>query len=593
MPRPGPDRESRGASRRAGLASAALALILAAPAPAQDWHDAYQAGTSALARGDHARAAEALERAITLHPEPGRNVVTYGTNLEPRYFPYLRLAEARLALGQLEAARAALERSASWGPREPAEERAALQGRLAAAVAARLPPPPAAPAPTPTPVAALTPPAASPPAAAVEPATPAPEPTRTTQPPAPPATAATPVVRPERAPTPAAAPASAAPTSAAPASAGPAPAPPLPTATAPQFGAPAGPSGAATNPVGETAAPRASDARYPLLAFALLALAIAAAIGGRALRRPSSRAPAGAPTPRSGATDPGAQATPRGFMNPGARLDEEGREWFGDYRLLEMLGRGGMASVFEAERKGERVALKRPLASLLDDQPFLDRFLREAEIGRTLNHPNIVRILERGHVLGVPYFTMELVPGETLFAYMRRQGASPPEFAARVVVQIAEALDLAHHKGVVHRDLKPSNIMLLPDGSARVMDFGIARAQRFDTLTATSAFLGTPHYVAPEMIEGAGAEPRSDLYALGVVLFELVTGQRPFDADTPFAILKKHCLEEPPVPSRLRPGLPPEIDAVVRQLLRKDVADRPASAEALVIALRDYLNRAA
>jgi serine/threonine-protein kinase len=252
-----------------------------------------------------------------------------------------------------------------------------------------------------------------------------------------------------------------------------------------------------------------------------------------------------------------------------------------------------MASVFRAERRGELVALKRPLASFLDDQPFLDRFLREAEIGRTLNHPNIVRILERGEVLGVPYFTMELVPGETLLSYLSREHSAEPRFAASVVAQVAEGLDLAHHKGVVHRDLKPSNIMLLPDGAARVMDFGIARAQRFDTLTATSAFMGTPHYVAPEMIEGPGAEARSDLYALGVVLFELLTGQRPFDADTPFAILKKHCLEEPRPPSRLKPGLPSELDEIVLRLLRKSPAERPASAEALVIALRDFLNRAA
>ena len=291
--------------------------------------------------------------------------------------------------------------------------------------------------------------------------------------------------------------------------------------------------------------------------------------------------------------DAGAPATPRTFLNPGARLDEQGQEWFGEYRLLQMLGRGGMASVFKAERRNELVALKRPLASLLDDQQFLDRFLREAEIGRTLNHPNIVRILERGNISGVPYFTMQLVEGETLLAFLRREGAVEPRLAAAVVVQIAEALDFAHGKGVVHRDLKPSNIMLLPDGSARVMDFGIARAERFETLTATSAFLGTPHYVAPEMIEGLGAEPRSDLYALGVVLFELVTGQRPFVADTAFAVLKKHCLEEPPPPGRLRPGVPPELDAIVLQLLRKNVAERPANAEALVIALRDFIHRAA
>jgi Protein kinase domain/PEGA domain len=338
----------------------------------------------------------------------------------------------------------------------------------------------------------------------------------------------------------------------------------------------------------------ASDGRGLLVAFAVLAVAVIAVAAWMAMRQPAATA---GPPPRTPSvrtpTSPDAAATPRTFMNPGARLDEQGREWFGDYRLHEMLGRGGMASVFRAERRGELVALKRPLASFLDDRPFIDRFLREAEIGRTLNHPNIVRILERGEVLGVPYFTMELVPGETLLAYLQREHSAEPRFAARVVAQVAEGLDLAHGKGVVHRDLKPSNIMLLPDGTAHVMDFGIARAQRFDTLTATSAFMGTPHYVAPEMIEGPGAEPRSDLYALGVVLFELITGERPFDADTPFAILKKHCLEEPRPPSRLKPGLPSELDEIVLRLLSKSPAERPASAEALVIALRDFLNRAA
>ena len=194
----------------------------------------------------------------------------------------------------------------------------------------------------------------------------------------------------------------------------------------------------------------------------------------------------------------------------------------------------------------------------------------------------------------MPYFTMELAPGETLLAWESREGAAAPRFAAQVVVQVAEALDFAHGKGVVHRDLKPSNIMLLPDAGARVMDFGIARAARFGTLTATSAFLGTPHYVAPEMIDGPGAEPRSDLYALGIVFFELLTGARPFEADTPY----RHPEEALPRgaarrPAALRPGVPPELDRLVLQLLRKDPAERPPGAEALVIALRDFLQRAA
>ena len=333
-------------------------------------------------------------------------------------------------------------------------------------------------------------------------------------------------------------------------------------------------------------------ARTGLLAFAVAAVIALAGLAWLALRRPPAD-PARRATQPSAVTASSGLVTPRALVNPGARIDTRGEEWFGEYRLLEVLGRGGMASVYKAERRGEIVALKRPLGTLLDNPEFLDRFLREAEIGRTLNHPNIVRILDRGNVDGVPYFTMELVPGETLFSYLAREGAAEPRFAARVVVQVAEALDFAHGKGVVHRDLKPSNVMLLPDGSVRVMDFGIARAERFGTLTATAAFLGTPHYVAPEMIDGPGAEARSDLYALGVVFFELLTGTRPFVADTPFAILKKHVLEEPPPPSRVRPVVPPQLDALVLHLLRKEPADRPAGAEALVIALRDFLNRAA
>jgi eukaryotic-like serine/threonine-protein kinase len=204
-----------------------------------------------------------------------------------------------------------------------------------------------------------------------------------------------------------------------------------------------------------------------------------------------------------------------------------------------------------------------------------------------------VRILERGQAEGVPYFTMELVEGETLHARLRRDGALEPRRAARLLAQVAEALDYAHNKGVVHRDLKPSNIMVLPDGSAKVMDYGIARARRFEGLTTTGAFLGTPDYVAPEIIEGAGADARSDLYSLGIVFYEALTGRVPFVADTPFAVLRKHCTEEPGPPSAVQPQVPPPLDAMVLRLLRKVPAERYASAEELLAELQAFLSHGA
>jgi eukaryotic-like serine/threonine-protein kinase len=278
--------------------------------------------------------------------------------------------------------------------------------------------------------------------------------------------------------------------------------------------------------------------------------------------------------------------------SPGVRRGEDGHDYFGDYRLVALLGRGGMASVYKAERAGEVSALKRPLPAFLDEAEFVERFLREAEIGRTLNHPNIVRILHRGEVESVPFFTMELLPGETLQARLQRLGRLQPRAAVETVVQIAEALDYAHSKGVVHRDLKPSNVMVLPDGFVKVMDYGIARGRRFEGLTVTGAFLGSPEYVAPETIEGNATDPRSDLYSLGVVLYESLTGRRPFVADTPFAILRKHLAEDPPPPSALQPAIPAELDALVLRLLSKRPEERYATAEELVVALRDHLNRA-
>ena len=252
-----------------------------------------------------------------------------------------------------------------------------------------------------------------------------------------------------------------------------------------------------------------------------------------------------------------------------------------------------MASVYRAERNGDYCALKRPLHVFLEEPEFVERFLREAEIGRTLHHPNIIRIFDRGEVGGVPYFTMELVGGETLQQFARRSGALNPRTATKIVAQVAEALDYAHLKGVVHRDLKPSNIMVGEDGTVKVMDYGIARSRRFEGLTITGAFLGTPDYVAPETAEGKGTDGRSDLYSLGIIFYEILTGQKPFVGETPFATLKKHCTEPPTPPSAISPDCPRQLEAVILKLLRKDPNDRYPGAEELLIELRDFLNRAA
>jgi hypothetical protein len=611
-----------------GAAAVALAVVAlcSSRADAQQWHESYRAGVAALGRGDPERAVTALRRAIALRPEPGRNVQTYGTNIEPRYFPYLRLAEAHLAQGNLDGAREALRLSAVWGTREPPAERDALVAKLEAASAARHP----APAP-PTPeslaqapsVTAAPAAGASLPAATPTPQAQAPDPVAGTRPDPP-----RPGERPAAAPQ----------ASATPPGPGAEPArgtieivsqPPgasvyvddelvgssdpvggrlVKTGIAPgrhrvrvahaghdeavrELEVPAGGTALAAVTLAAAAAP-ASSFRADFVAFAVLVVLFLGGLVFLAVRKPAPPVRA-IPTPmppRSVVTAPGEPHTPS-HLNPGAVRDEQGLEWFGEYQVLEMLGRGGMASVFRARRRTEVAALKRPLSALLDDQDLLERFLREAAIGRTLNHPNIVRILEQGYVGRVPYFTMELLGGETLQELARR-GPLPPRAAASLVVQIAEALDFAHGKGVVHRDLKPSNVMVLPGEVAKVMDFGIARAKRFDGMTATAAFLGTPDYVAPEMIEGRGTEARSDMYALGVVLFELLTGRLPFTGEAPFAVLRKHCTDEPPAPSSVRAGVPDALDALVLRLLAKSPAERP-TAEDLVVALREWLNRAA
>jgi tRNA A-37 threonylcarbamoyl transferase component Bud32 len=250
-------------------------------------------------------------------------------------------------------------------------------------------------------------------------------------------------------------------------------------------------------------------------------------------------------------------------------------EKFGGYDL-QLLASGGMADVFRATGPDRRVvALKRIHADYLTDEDFMARFQNEFDTARSLSHPNIVQVYQRGIENGMPFFTMELLEGRTLEKAIDAHEVFAPYDAARIVKQVAEALDFAHAKGVVHRDLKPANVMIDEEGRVKVMDFGIAINSRFDRRTKEGTFLGTPRYTSPEQWKGATATPLSDLYALGLILYEMVTGK-------PVLPIGRRMVEVHPVPSAVVPDLPAEIDAIVVQLISYNPDARPKTAEVLI-----------
>ena len=233
---------------------------------------------------------------------------------------------------------------------------------------------------------------------------------------------------------------------------------------------------------------------------------------------------------------------------------------------------------------GRPVAVK-VLAPPLDrDKAFVERFRREARAAAGLSHPNIVAVFDNGSDDGTHYIVTELVDGETLAERLRRDGPMPPPEAVGAAVDVCHALAAAHERGVVHRDIKPGNVMLLPDGRVKVVDFGIARAAGSNTLTGTGEVFGSSAYLSPEQASGGSGEQRSDLYALGCVLYEMLTGKVPFRADTPVATMYLHVTEDPPRPSTVRP-VPAELEDVVMRCLEKDPKRRFGSAGELEQAL--------
>jgi serine/threonine-protein kinase len=250
------------------------------------------------------------------------------------------------------------------------------------------------------------------------------------------------------------------------------------------------------------------------------------------------------------------------------------------YVIKRKLGSGGMADVYLAEDQelGRRVALKLLNDRHAADDQFVERFRREAQSAAGLNHPNIVSIFDRGRAEGTYYIAMEYLDGRTLKELLVRNGPTPIPIAIDYARQILGALSFAHRNGIIHRDIKPHNIVVGGDGRLKVTDFGIARSGA-SQMTEAGSIVGTAQYLSPEQARGAPVDPRSDLYSLGIVLYEMLTGNVPFTGDTPVEIAMKHLSQIPEPPSKLRPEVPHDLDAVVMRALAKEPDQRYGSTE--------------
>jgi eukaryotic-like serine/threonine-protein kinase len=250
----------------------------------------------------------------------------------------------------------------------------------------------------------------------------------------------------------------------------------------------------------------------------------------------------------------------------------------GRYRVGRLIGAGGMATVHEAEDTalGRRVAIKVLQPQYAADSAFVKRFDHEARSIAALNHPGIVQVYDVGNDGSTPYIVEEFVDGEPLKEVLRR-GPLPADRIIDIGVQVATALDYAHQAGIVHRDVKPHNILIAPRGQAKLVDFGIAHTAGVAGNTDAGSVFGTAHYLAPEQVQGQPASPTTDVYSLGVVLYEMATGHPPFDGQTAVEIATKHVSAAPEPPSIVNPTVPPRLEQAILHALSKDPARRPRS----------------
>ncbi len=265
------------------------------------------------------------------------------------------------------------------------------------------------------------------------------------------------------------------------------------------------------------------------------------------------------------------------------------------YELLENIGAGGMAIVYKARCRllNRNVAVKILRPEFQEDEEFLKRFTIEAQAAASLTHPNVVSVFDVGHHGKLSYIVMECIEGITLKEYLQRKGALSVNEAVDFTCQIASALEHAHAKGIIHRDIKPHNIIITNEGILKVTDFGLAHAVSESTTVAGSTAIGSVHYASPEQARGGFTDQRSDIYSLGVVMYEMFTGKLPFDGETPVAVAMKHLEEAPMPPSLENSQIPPEVEAVILKAMAKDQNERYASSAALLADLQTVLGTSA
>src|SRR5690349_9375976 len=267
----------------------------------------------------------------------------------------------------------------------------------------------------------------------------------------------------------------------------------------------------------------------------------------------------------------------------------------GRYEILQLLGRGGMGAVYKARDKelDRLVALKLIRPDLARNPEMVRRFKQELILARQVTHKNVIRIFDLGQADGIKFITMDFVAGHDLRALLKEKGKFPPTEAARIMLQICRALEAAHGEHVIHRDLKPQNIMLDGKGRVYVMDFGIARSVHVPGMTQTGALIGTPEYMSPEQARGENLDQRSDIFSLGVIFYEILTGEKPYPSDVPIATLWKRMQDPVTPPVKLEPTLPPALNDIVVKALQIEPENRFVSARAMAHQLEVWLGPSA